>query len=200
MITRVLVGLTGTRYEEAVAKAAVEIAVKNEARLTGVTALDLQRLRNVGPVPPGGGQAAKELREHRIRVSHEAIEQSVAHFEQLCNEAGVEHQILHEEREEPFDFLISQSRYHDLTVLSLKGIFEYEISAGNQTDASLTIVRLISGGVRPILAVPSEMHEVKKVFVAYSGSISASAARDGARRALWNPMISPVLASMSGVT
>jgi nucleotide-binding universal stress UspA family protein len=175
MLQRILVGLAGTRYAEAVTQTALEIARSHGAEITAVTAVDLATMRNVGPVPPGAGQAAKELREHRLEVTRECVQQSIEQFEARCQKEGVAFQILREEREQPFDFLISQSRYHDLTVLSLRGIFEYDLSAGDETDASLTLAGLISGGVRPILAVPSEARHVKRVFAAYSGSVESAA-------------------------
>lgn len=175
MVHRILVGLAGTRYAEAVTHTALEIARSHDAEVTAVTAVDLATLRNVGPIPPGAGQAAKELREHRIEVTRECVQQSIEHFESRCQEAGVSFQLLKEEREQPFDFLISQSRYHDLTVLSLRGIFEYELSAGDGGDVSLTLVRLISEGVRPIVAVPAQPTQVKRVFAAYSGSVESAA-------------------------
>ena len=175
MVTRVLVGLAGTNYADAVVSSALDIARNNNAPITAITALNLQALRNVGPVPVGGGEAARELREHRVQVTRESVEAAIEHFESHCKQAKIEYRIKKEERDQPFDFVISQSRYHDLTVLSLRSIFEYDIRMANESDASMTLVKLISGGVRPILAVPPESRAVKRVFAAYSGSVESAA-------------------------
>jgi len=169
-----LLGLAGTRYSNAVVSSALDIAKEKNASITAVTALNLRALRNVGPTPIGGGQQARELREHRLEISRESVEAAIEHFEMCCKEAGIVYQIKKEERDDPFDFLISQSRYHDLTVLSLRGIFEYDSLQANESDASVTLIKLITSGVQPIVAVPPEPRQVKRVFVAYSGSVESA--------------------------
>ncbi|MCA9234806.1 MAG: universal stress protein [Planctomycetales bacterium] len=175
MLSNILVGLAGTKYAAAVEAAAIDLARRNRATLTAVTALNLHLLRDVGPVPPGAGQAANELRDYRVQITRAEVEASVARFQTACKAAGVAYRLKQEERDEPFDFLISRSRYADITVLSLRGIFEYDIRTETDSDASLTLVRLISGGVHPILAVPAEFRPVKRVFAAYSGSVESAA-------------------------
>ena len=108
-------------------------------------------------------------------MSSERIEESIHRFLSAAKEAGVVCRVEREEKDDPFDFLISRSRYADLTVLSLRSIFEYDIRGPEDDDASITLVRLLSGGVRPILAVPKKIAPVKKVFAAYSGSIESAA-------------------------
>ena len=74
MIGRILVGLGGTPDASVSTATAIELAKQYDARLTGVTVVDLSKLRRVGPVPVGGGAAAEELREHRIAATHERVE------------------------------------------------------------------------------------------------------------------------------
>ncbi len=175
MVTSVLVGLAGTEYAEAVVETAVNLAQHHHAPLTAITALNLHALRNVGPVPPGAGLAAQELREYRVQVTQESIDAAIQHFEMRCQDAGVAYQVLREERDSPYDFLASQSRYHDLTVLSLRNIFEYDSRLPGETEASVTLARLIAAGVRPILAVSPKYRPVRRVFAAYSGSMESAA-------------------------
>jgi len=175
MVTSVLAGLAGTECADAVVETAVNLATTHHAPITAITAVNIQALRNVGPVPPGGGQAAKELRDYRVKLTQESIEEAISRFEARCKEAGVTYQVMREQRESPYDFLASQSRYHDITVLSLRSIFEYDIRMPHEADASVTLAKLISAGVRPILAVPPEYRDVKRVFVAYSGSMESAA-------------------------
>lgn len=175
MVTSILAGLVGAEFVDSVIETAINLATSHGVPVTGITAVDAAKLRNVGPVPPGGGQAAKELREHRIRLTQESIEEAIARFVKRCEESGVEYQVKREEREAPYDFLASQSRYHDITVLSLRSIFEYDIHMAGDSDASVTLAKLISGGIHPILAVPQKYRPVKRVFVAYSGSMESAA-------------------------
>jgi nucleotide-binding universal stress UspA family protein len=174
-VSRILLGLADAQSAQATTQTAIAIAQRHQAEITAVTVVDLAKLRDVGAVPPGAGQAAKELREHRLALTRERVEQAIDDFQSQCQAQGVAYQILQEEHDEPYDFLISQSRYHDLTVLSLRGIFDYPIGDDLQEDTSLTLVRLISEGVRPILAVPAKARTPRRVFAAYSGSVASAA-------------------------
>ena len=174
MIKRILVGISGTPYFDSAARTALDIAQRHGAEITGVTLIDHQSLRDIGPVPIGAGQEAKELREHRLELTKENIEVSIAKFTTLCTESEVTHDVLREDRQSPCDYLLSQARYHDLTVLGLKGIFEYGAPGMAGEDGGLLLINLLSGGLRPIIAVPEDYRAVKRVLVAYSGSIESA--------------------------
>lgn len=175
MIKSILVGLIGTEYAGAVEEAAIDLSVRHGAEVTAVTGVSLSKLSKVGPVPVGGATWAKALRKHRINLTRSQVQDAVRSFEEAANRASIQYKILNEEREEPFDFLESRSRYADLTVLSLRSIFEYGIHTDSDTDPSVTIARLLAGGVRPILAIPATIRPVRRVFAAYSGSVGSAA-------------------------
>ena len=60
MIKRILVGLGGTEFTTVAIRRAVELAQIHQAQLTGVTVIDVERLKRVGPVPLGGrGSSAR---------------------------------------------------------------------------------------------------------------------------------------------
>ncbi len=69
MIKRILVALSGTQYTGAAIRHALELAGLHDAQVTGVTDVDLAKVANVGPVPMGGGAAASELMEHRLKLT-----------------------------------------------------------------------------------------------------------------------------------
>lgn len=171
MIKRILVGLGGTPYTAAEIERSVELAKAHGAQLTGVTVFDAERLRDIGPVPMGIGASAvaEEVREERMRKAKAAIEESIAEFAAACERAGIQHET-HTETGDELALLESLSRYHDLVVLGLRGIFEYGVMPAPH-DA---LVRLISAGVRPILAVAEQHQPIQRVLVAYSGSIESA--------------------------
>jgi nucleotide-binding universal stress UspA family protein len=171
MIKRILVALSGTPLTNSAVDHAVELGTRHEAELTGVTVVDLARLANVGPVPVGAGAAAHELIEYRLHLTEQHIEEAVAGFEGACARAGLAHSVVRETGD-PFDRLISLWRYHDLTVASLRGIFEYGV-VHNPDD---TLIRLIGRGVRPIMAVARKYRPVRRVLLAYNGSMEAAKA------------------------
>ena len=191
MIGRILVGLGGLEshdagYSESASQTALVLAHRFNASLTVVTVVYVAQLNQVGPVPIGGASAARELREHRVHESRDRVEAAVAHFEDLCDSAGIAQRVLREEREEPFDYLISQARYHDLTVIGLRGLFEYGVLGEAEYHAATTLVRLIRGGVRPILATGPNQKPINRVLIAYSGSNeSAKTMRRFVQMRLW---------------
>ncbi len=181
MIKRILVALSGTPFTATATKYALELAKLHKAEVTGVTDVDIAKLMKVGPVPVGGGAAAASLAEHRIHVTEEHVEQAIADFEQACADAGMIHSV-DRETGDPFDQLIALWRYHDLTIAGLRGLFEYGV-VENPDDV---LIRLISEGVRPILAVPKAYRPIRKVLVAYNGSMeSAKALKQFVRMNLW---------------
>jgi len=181
MIKRILVGVGGTPFTEVAFKRAVELAQLHDATITGVTVVDTDRLQKVGPVPPGAGAFAQRMAERRIAVTRERVELAMNASSQNCQEAEVACS-LERESGDPFDLMISYSRYHDLTIFGLKSLFDYGIT----TEPKDALIRLVSQGVRPIVAVSTQYRPVRKALLAYSGSMeSAKAMRRFVQMRLW---------------
>jgi nucleotide-binding universal stress UspA family protein len=171
MIKSILVGIGGTEFTDIAAERALEIAKIHDARVTAVTVVDLKRLQKLGPVPPGAGAHARRLREIRTETANERIEAAVTKLDGGCQDLNVSCNI---EREigDPFEMLISHARYNDLIIFGLRSLFTY----GFVKEPRDALIRLVSQGVRPILAVSSELRPVKRVLIAYSGSMESAKA------------------------
>ena len=181
MIKRILVALSGTPYTKAAAQHALELANQHKATLTGVTDIDLAKVASVGPVPMGASAAAHDLMEHRLKLTEEQVEKAIERFHQACEAAGVKGNVVRE-RGDPYDTLISVWRYHDIVVAGLRGLFEY----GVLREPDDVLLRLISKGVRPIIAVAKQFRPVRRALVAYNGSMeSAKAMKQFIQLALW---------------
>jgi nucleotide-binding universal stress UspA family protein len=129
----------------------------------------------------GGGAAAASLAEHRIAVTRERIEGEIANFQRACEKADIQY-VVDRETGDAFDLLHKLWRYHDLTVIGLRGLFEYGV-VQNPDDQ---LIRLIRHGVRPILAVSSEYRQMERVLIAFNGSSeSAMAMKRFAQICLW---------------
>jgi nucleotide-binding universal stress UspA family protein len=181
MIKRILVGIGGTPFTTVAIQRAVELASLHGARLTAVSVVEPERICSLGPVPPGAGIYAKRMCENRLEVTRHQVEEAIDTFEKSCLEAGVEFNV---EREtgNNFDLMISHSRYHDLTIFGLRSIFEYQLAEEPEKD----LIRMLSKGVRPILAVSSRFRPIRKAMIAYSGSMeSAKAMRHFVQFKLW---------------
>lgn len=173
MIGRILVALGGTEYTLTAIDTAVELAKRHNAELTGVTVINLEQLRRIGPVPLGAGELANELRDERIALSREAVDAVVARFEEACKAAGVKHSVLREEHDEACHYLTRLARYHDLAVVGLRAAFKYSEHDAIK-DPLVILDRLVSGGVRPLVAVTDQPLHVRKALVAFSGSMEAA--------------------------
>jgi len=173
MLKRILVSLGGTDFSSVAIRRAVELAQIHGAQLTAVTVADVRRLRRVGPVAIGGGGAARDLREHRLQVTRKRVEKAIGEFESACNAAGVKHCARREEGD-PFQLMLSCARYHDLMIFGLQGIFEYGILGDADYRPSDVLTRLITGGVRPLIANSDEYRPIRRVLIAYSGSVPSA--------------------------
>ena len=171
MIRRILVALSGTPFTKVAVRRAIELAQRHGAELTGVTIVDPKRIANVGPVPIGGQAAAAELVEHRVEVTAEHVDEAIALFESGCKGAGLTG-VLDREEGEVLQRLAGLWRYHDLMIFGLRGLFDYGV-VYNPDD---TLARIVTRGISPIIAVSDEFREIRRVLIAYSGSVVSSKA------------------------
>jgi len=168
MIKRILIALGGTPYTPVAIERAVTLAQRYEASLTAVTIVKREWLASLSG-PPGCFQAhaGKAGRPH---VTEEKIEESIVAFEAACSAAGIKYTVKLESGN-PFGLFTSLARYHDIMVFGLRSVFEYPITA---EDPCVTLARLISAGVRPIIAVSSQFRPVRIALIAYSGSMESA--------------------------
>jgi nucleotide-binding universal stress UspA family protein len=173
MIKRILLGIGGTPFTNVAIQRAVELCKIHEAQLTAVTVVDEQRLGRVGPVPAGAGATALELREHRVAVTRDRIEEAVESLKAACEETDV-HFVVHREKGKPFELMVNHARYHDLSVFGLRSMFEYDVIGSSDVEPADVLSRMVIGGVRPIVAVSERFRAIRKVLIAYGGSMRAA--------------------------
>lgn len=173
MMKSILVGLGGTPFPTVAIRRSVELARLHDAQLTGASVVDVNRLAHVGPVPLGAGTSARALREHRLSVTREHVEAPIAELESTGREAGISVRILREQGD-PFELMVSCCRHHDATVFGLRTIFEYGVLGEIEYDPGDVLTRLITGGVRPIIAFSERYRPIQRVLIAYSGSMESA--------------------------
>ena len=172
MLKRILVGLGGTPFTSVATQIATELAKAHHAQTTGVTVVNGRKLAKLGPVPLGGDAYAQRMREKKQDVTQEGIESAIAAFKTHCADQNVVcRRIMHEESD-PFTAMISESRYHDMIIFGMRSIFDY----GFTEDPDKAIIKLLSQGVRPILAVADTYRPIRKALIAYSGSMESAKA------------------------
>ena len=169
MVKRILVGLGDEAHAESATRYGIELAVRTDAELTGIALFDEARLSYTGSVPLGAGDFARELREKRLLETRELVDRLITAFESACRESQVP--ALTTIREgEPLDCLQKAARYQDIVFAGRTSLFEH----GVIEEPPSALIELIQGGVRPIVTVPAEYRPIRKVIVAYSGSMGSA--------------------------
>ena len=169
MVKRILVGLSGTPFTPVAVQRGIELAKRFEAELTGITVMDQDRIRNVGPFPAGAAKAAMDLADHRWEATGERVTLALREFRRKCRQENVSHKVVLE-HSNPFDTLIAHARYHDLTIFGLRGLFDYGVVA----EPEGALERIVTEGVRPIITVTEEFRTIRKALIAYSGSMQSA--------------------------
>lgn len=181
MIKRILLGIGGTPFTAVAIQRAVELASLHGARLTAVSVVEPGRICKMGPVPAGAGIYAQRLCANRLQVTRNQMDEAITTFEKSCQQSEVEFKV-EWETGNTFDLMIAHARHHDLIIFGLRSIFEYQIGEEPEKD----LIRLLSQGVRPILAVSDRFRPIRKVMIAYNGSMeSAKAMRHFVQYHLW---------------
>ena len=171
MIKRILLGLGGTPYTDVAIERAIELAKEHGARITAVTVVDTKRLKQIGPLPPGGDAFAQKLRKKRLLITELQIQKAIEKFRKKCEKSGISTKVKRETGD-PFEAMIAHARYSDITLFGLKSLFEY----GFNVEPRDAIIRLVSQGVRPIIAVSPQFRSIRRVLIAYSGSMESAKA------------------------
>lgn len=171
MIHRILVGLGDARYSRSATATAIDLARVHDASLTGISVLDFEGMAYQGPIARGGAGLARELREKRVKEATDVMDGIVDEFAATCEKAGVGFDVRRHDGD-PFEWMIRDARYHDVVVCGLQHLFEH----GVVEEPPAELVRLVEAGVRPLVAVTDQAAQVKRVLVAYSGSMESAKA------------------------
>ena len=179
MVKRILVGLGGTPFTPTAIRYGTELAEAHQAEIGGVTVIDYRRLHAFEK----SGFARDAVREYReIERTKTAQEAVIRQFDETCAKTGLQCRVVRESGD-PFEKMISLARYHDLMLFGLRSLFDCDLMETNASDA---LTRLVSRGVRPILAVSEAYRPIRRALLAYSGSMeSAKAIKRFMHMQLW---------------
>ncbi|MEM9185506.1 MAG: universal stress protein [Planctomycetota bacterium] len=180
-VRRILVGLGLEACSETATRYALEIANLAGGSLTGVTLIDTPTLSHVGPAPIGAGALAHDLSVERTASVHRLTARLASHFRKACTAAGTPYVVRCEEGD-PLNSLIAVARYHDIAIVGRDGLCEH----GLMDEPSDGLVRLVGAGVRPMIVAPPDYRPIRRVMIAYSGSMeSAKTMRRFIEMRLW---------------
>lgn len=168
---KILLGLDGSGYAEAAKEYACEIALSQDATITGVAIIDRPGIQSTGgPVPLGGAHYEVQREEHFLEETQEKARIILDEFSQTCESRNIK-SILHADTGSPFSEIIEESKFHDFTVIGKKTFFGY-----SDHETFGTLEKILKNGLTPVLAVPDSVRKIEKVLVAYDNSIPAAKA------------------------
>ena len=168
-LKRLVVALGGSEYMESAVAEACQIARRNDAEIVGVAVMDETLVDPVEAAPIGGGAAAADLRKERTAAVEAGMNDAIATFTRMVEEAGIPH------RAERFfgdaqEALADALRLADLAIIGIRHAFDY----GTIAHADDFLGRVARGSGRPILAMTTPARPIERVMVAYDGSIASA--------------------------
>lgn len=174
MIRRILLPLDPSAYSEAAMQYAVNIAKRQQSEIEGLTVIDIPDIEdNVTTfVPlPRGADLNIEHENEMIVDARKKAQTLLNSFGELCQS---EHVFCTQRQYEgrPENVILRESNFFDLVVIGMRTYFHFETT--DKSGHSLEM--LLNNTITPILAVPENFKQIKKVLIAYDGSMPSTRA------------------------
>ncbi len=170
MTKRILVALDFDPDTSVATQYAIEIAQRNEAEVTGLAIVDRKGIESESA---GAGLGAMYYAE-KLQEKYSAEARAQAHdllrrFTDDLDRAGVRHVDDHVSEGVPFERIVEDMKYHDLLIVGDKAHFFYPDRG--QRHSLGDVVRQ---GAAATLVAESEYRAIRKVLVAFDGSLTAA--------------------------
>jgi nucleotide-binding universal stress UspA family protein len=176
-----LVALNTEGGNEAATQMAVDLAVRQHLQLSAIAVIDPSAVAPAKAVPLGA-TAYKERRDDALKTqAHERAQQELDAFAQRCGAAGV-----------TCELALREGHLDEEIAFAVQAVDLLVIGHGNGVEGSderdhvSRLDDLLRSSARPSLVVPGPTAEVRRVVVAYDGSLqSARALHDFALSGFW---------------
>ena len=168
MIKKILVTLDSSPFTETAVRHTIEIGKSHNAEVTGITVVHTKKLENVGPVPIGAGHSAINLRQFRLKETITHIDEIIKKFESVLSGSGLIYRVIRE-KGDPLRLMVSYATHQDLIITGARSIFNYDVVEEGQD----LLCRMLSVGIGPFFAVGGEFNPIRRVLVAYDGSMNS---------------------------
>ncbi len=171
MINRILIPLDEYRYSKIALEYGLNLVPDGSCHLDGIYIIDVPSIeKSVGPIPAGGTHYAQKEQIARIKKERKISTDVVREFSEFCAAKNIRHQTSVLEGD-PEDIIINESRYYDLVIVAFQTSFRYS----EKFDKGIKH-ELISNEVRPVLIIPKEYREIKKIILCFDGMIQSTKA------------------------
>lgn len=168
-LKRIMVALGGSEYMDVAMEAACSIVKRHGGEVHGVALRDETLVDPHEATPIGGGAAAADARGDREESVAFGIHDAILRFESLCEEEGIAHTIA-ELSGDAVETLAEELRLMDLGIFGIRHAFDYGAVAHDDDF----LARVAKASRRPILAMPKSARPIRRIVVAYDGSIPAA--------------------------
>lgn len=182
MIKTILVPVEQSDFSTAAVRFALEVASEHDAEVSLMAVVDKPDIeKSLGPVPLGGLYYAMRAEREKLSEAEAEATELVEAFAKQCEKKKVPHHLIVREGQ-PVEVITDEAKYHDLTIMGLRTRFKY--GAEEDDDA---LEGYLSHSEQPVVAIPKEYKAIKKILVAYDGSLpSARAVHSFLQLNLWS--------------
>lgn len=181
MIKSILVPFDGSEYAKAALVYAIQLSQLDQARVDGLFVIDTHALLQ----PPTAAIAVEAFiidsgnmgLSFNLELQKELVESGesiLRTFEDICDMAEVQKKSTTLEIGLVGTVICEKGKTVDLIVMGKRGLFE-ETGASEEPLGSV-VTEVIKTTIRPVMVVPNEYKEIKRLLLAYDGSEAAGRA------------------------
>lgn len=164
MLRRILIPLDEYHYSKTAIEYGTNLLQDEDCHLDSLYIIDIPSIeKSIGPIPAGGTFYAKKELNVRIDKEKEIAEDMIREFSELCRARNIKYQTKILEGE-PQEIIFDESKFYDLVIVACKTSFRY----GEKFDKGIQH-ELISHDSRPVLMIPQEFREIKKIALCFDG-------------------------------
>ncbi len=169
MIKRILLPIFGTPLSRMAIRHAIELAAAHGARVRILPLLDSDAWKASLEPLMGTADATRLLESRPWEWARRRSARLIDEFEAACRERGVVGEVC-PTRGDPIAWLLSQWRYHDLAVLSLRGLLDERL----EPSPEAAVRKLIRPGIGPVLAIADDPRPVRSALLLYDGTLECA--------------------------
>lgn len=179
MLRSILVALDGSPSSMNAARAALEIARRNDAHVEGLGIVNSAWIQRPEAVPAGAMAFKRALDLQEMEDAAQRIEAVLQHFGEEARKAGIASVAARRIDGAPFRMLEAEAVAHDLITVGRHSMFDMD---GEMCQLPLCVDQIIRSQPRPVLllpdsqALPEPADLSAPVLVAFDGSPASSRA------------------------
>ncbi|MBN9413481.1 MAG: universal stress protein [Candidatus Paracaedimonas acanthamoebae] len=171
MIKKIILALDGSKPSLNARDYAIKLAKEHKALLTAIAVLDTPWLTAAQPEPLGGSAFKIYRDEVVIKEAEGHLHELLAQFKLKAEQEDIKAEA-YEYEGFPVSEIERASYEGDIIILGKTTDFHFSL----EQDNDLTVRHIARDNPRPIIIVPENFKEGKRVIIAYDGSVHASKA------------------------